>query len=148
MQDSVSSATAMTTYSADSYKNGGLPYVVGYTLNYSYCHLIDGDQFTITKASGKPFKLVYDPIVSQYTNRPGAQYCKDFWKSVDLNYDSKTGILTGYGDDQFSGKGGIRYVSIALDRSHADPFVVHIYVSERDGGGQPEDGSATGTGKR
>ena len=148
MQDSEALGVLARVGQADDYRNGGNSYAIGFTANYTNCHLVDGDEFTITKASStSPFKLKYNAIASQPTDPAAAKACSDFWNSVNLSYSYRYGNLTGFGQDQFDG-GGTRYVSITLDRSHEDPYVVHIYVSERGGAPQPDDGSATGTGNR
>lgn len=132
-----------------AYENNGNRYLIGFSENNSNCHLIDGDEFTIQAgAPGTGFTLTYIPTVSQFVSPVIGQNCVSFWSTVQLTYSSTTGILTGMGTENFNG-GITRHVSIAIDRSHSDPSVVHIYVSSRTvAAPPPDDGSATGTGKK
>lgn len=134
--------------SPNNYTNNSMPYLIGYSQNSGNCNLLDGDEFTIlSNGPGQGFTLAYIPVVSQHTNPARAQQCVDFWSTVLLTYDPTTGILTGIGTEKFNG-GIQRPLSVALDRSHENPSVVHIYVAERTvAPPQPDDGSATGTGR-
>lgn len=138
------------SYRPEDYQNNGKPFVVGFAADSANCHMYDGDQFKIASTGvGSPYKLTYDPIVTKHVNPALATNCVDFWNTVALNYGAATGIFTGTGTNQIGGGAGYRGVSVALDRSHMNPFVVHVYVAPRQiAGPPPDDGSATGTGKR
>jgi hypothetical protein len=136
-------------YLPEDYENYGKGYVIGSAAEPYRCHLFDGDEFTIQSTGmDSGFKLTYVPKLPDHISGDIGKKCSDFWKSASLNYDSALGILCGIGTDQFGGGGEQRTISIALDRSRRDPFVVHIYVSARKiAAPPPDDGSATGTGK-
>jgi len=136
------------SYLPENYENDGYSYLIGYAENFQNCHLYNGDEFKIDAKPGDKFELTYIPILSQIVAPKIAAACQAFWKTVELTYKAEYGILVGTGKDQIAGVGE-RNVSIALDRSHREPYVVHIYVSPRTVlPTPPEDGSATGTGKQ
>lgn len=135
-------------HDAQNFANGGKAYVLGYAVKPRLCHVYDGDALELY-SSGEEWKVRYMDNVSRYVAADDGRKNTEFWNSVTLEHNDDLAVLSGEGEDQYGGTNEKRPVCVTLDRSRHDPFVVHIYVGARRGHpGAPDDGSATGTGRK